>query len=65
MLKLAYFLRNLQISRANNLRILENKKAKLSGCCFRMNTNIWGIFQIYVSVRLMWALLRTTNFSYN
>ena len=36
MLKLAYFLRNLQTSWANNLRILGNKKGKLSGYCFCM-----------------------------
>ena len=39
-LKLAYFLRNLQITRANELRFLGNKKAKLLGYRFCMNTNI-------------------------
>ena len=63
--KLAYFLRNLQTSRANNLRVLGNKKAKLSGYYFRMNLNIYRNFQISISVLLMLAVLRTTNFSYN
>ena len=40
MLKLAYFLRNLQISRANNSRSLRIKNAKFSGYCLYMNTNI-------------------------
>ena len=52
MLKSAYFLRNLQISRVNNYRILRFKNAKFSGYCFYMNTNIYGYFQIYVSVPL-------------
>ena len=38
--KLAYFLRNLQTLQANNLRVLGNKKAKLSGYFFGMNTNL-------------------------
>ena len=38
--KLAYSLRNLQTSRANNSRILRIKNAKFSGYCFYMNTNI-------------------------
>ena len=40
MLKLAYFLRNLQISRANNSRSLRIQNAKFSGYCLYMNTNI-------------------------
>ena len=32
--KLTYFLRNLEISRANNSRILKIKIAKYSGYCF-------------------------------
>ena len=38
--KLAYFVRNLQTSRANNSRILMIKNAKFSGYCFYMNANI-------------------------
>ena len=38
--KLAFFLRNLQTSWANNSRILRIKNAKFSGYCFYMNTNI-------------------------
>ena len=51
--KLAYFLRNLGTSRANNSRILIIKTAKFSGYCFCMNTNIYGDFQIYNSVPLI------------
>ena len=40
------------MSRANNSRIPKIKNAKFSGCCFYMNTNIWGDFQICVSVPL-------------
>ena len=48
-----YFLRNLQTSRANNLRILRIKNAKFSGYYFYKNTTIQGDFQIYISVPLM------------
>ena len=51
--KLAYFLRNLQTSRANNSRIVRIKNAKFSGYCFYMNKNIHGDFQICISVPLM------------
>ena len=50
--KLAYFLRNLQTSRENNSRILRIKDAIFSGNCFFMNKNIWGDFQICISVPL-------------
>ena len=50
--KLAYFLRNLQTSRANNSRILTIKNAKFSGYCFYINTNLLGDFQICISVPL-------------
>ena len=46
--KLAYFLRHLETSRVNNSRILWIKKAKFSGYCFNMNTNIWRDFCISV-----------------
>ena len=50
--RLAYFLRNLQTSRASNSRILKIKNAKFSGYCFYIKTNIYGDFQICVSVPL-------------
>ena len=53
MLKLAYFLRNLQNSRANNPRILRIEKIKFSRYCFYLNTNIQGDCQIYISVPLI------------
>ena len=40
----------LQISRANNSRILSIKNTISSGYCFHMNTNIKGDFQICISV---------------
>ena len=40
MLKLAYFLRHSQTSRANNLRILRIKNAKFSVYYFYKNANI-------------------------
>ena len=52
MLKLAYFLRNLQTSRENNWTIVRIKNAEFSQYCFYMNTNIWGDFQICISVPL-------------
>ena len=52
MLKLVYFLRNLQTSRVNNLRILRIKNAKSLGYCFYTDTNIWRNFQICISVPL-------------
>ena len=39
-LRIIYVTRNLQTSRANNLRILWIKNAQFSGYCFYMNTNI-------------------------
>ena len=41
MLKISlHFLRNLQTSRANNLRILRIKNVKFSGYCFYLNTKV-------------------------
>ena len=57
MLKISLLFKNLQNPWANSLRIHADKKAKLSGFCFCMNTNMSGSFQIYISVLLMWALL--------
>ena len=42
----------MQTLRVNNSRILTIKNAKLSGHHFYMNLNIWGDFQIYISVPL-------------
>ena len=49
-LKIAYFLRNLQISWVNSLRILRIKNAKIPGYCCNRNTNICRDFQICISV---------------
>ena len=46
MLKLAYFLRMLQTTQANNFEILRIKSAKFSGHCLYINTNMTGNFQI-------------------
>ena len=51
--KVAYFLRKIQTSRANNSRILMIKNAKFSGYNFIRNTNISWDFQICISVPLM------------
>ena len=51
--KLAYFLGNLQTSRANNSIILRIKSAKFSGHCFYMNTNINRDFQVCINVPLL------------
>ena len=51
--KLAYFLKNLQTSRANNSRILSIKNAKFSGYCFYININTYRDFQICISVPLI------------
>ena len=50
--KLAYFLRNIQTSRANNSTILRIKNTKFSGYCFYISTNIYGDFRIWISVPL-------------
>ena len=52
MLKIAYFLRKLQTSRANNPRIFSINNAKISGYGSYMNTNIEEDFQICISVPL-------------
>ena len=45
-------LRKIQTLRVNNSRILMIQNAKLSGCYFYINLNIWGDFQICISVPL-------------
>ena len=49
---MAYFLSILQISRADNSRVLWIKNAKYSGYCFYMSTSLYGDFQICISVPL-------------
>ena len=51
--KLAYILRKIQTLRVNNSTILTIKNANLSGYYFYMNMNMWGDFQICISVPLM------------
>ena len=53
MLKINLLFKKLETSLANNSRILRIKNAKFSGYCFYMNTNIYGDFQISVSVPLI------------
>ena len=48
MLKLAYFLRNLQTLQVNNSRIIQIKNTEFSGSCFYMNRDL----QICISVFL-------------
>ena len=50
--KLAYFLRNLQTSRANNSRILGIKNAKFWGYCYYINTNMQGVMSMNFSLIL-------------
>ena len=52
MLKTSLLFKKLQTSRVNNSRILRIKNAKFSGYCFYMNRNIYGDFQICISVPL-------------
>ena len=65
--KLAYFLRSLQASLANNSRIHRINNAHFSRYCFYMNTNIWGTFQIYISVPLksLWHVGTLSDFLRN
>ena len=44
------FKKNLQISRANNSRVLRIKNSKFWEYCFYLNTNIQGDYQICISV---------------
>ena len=48
----AYFLRYLQTSRENNPKNLRIRNGKFSGYCFYMNRDIYGDFQICISVPL-------------
>ena len=54
MLKISLlFKRKRQTLRVNNLRILKIKNAEFSGYYFYMKLNIWGHFQICISVPLI------------
>ena len=53
MLKLAYFLRNVQNLWANNARTIRIKNAKFLWYYFYMSTNVHRDFQIHNSVPLI------------
>ena len=53
MLKISVLFKKIQTLCVNNSRILMSKNAKFSGYYFYMNMNIWGDFQICISVPLM------------
>ena len=55
-LKIAYLLRKIQTLPVNNSRITRTKNAKFSEYYFYLNTNIYGDFQIRISVPLSRAL---------
>ena len=63
MLKVAYFLRKIQTLRVNNSRIPRIKNAKFSEYYFYLNTNIYGDFQICISVPLR-AIYNTQTKTY-
>ena len=50
MLKISLFFKKIQILRVNNSGILTIKNAKFSAYYFHKNLNIWGDFQICISV---------------
>ena len=52
MIKLAYFLRKMKTLRVNNTKIPEIENAKFSLYCIFINLNIYGDFQICISVPL-------------
>ena len=52
-LKNILLFKNVQISWANNWRILGIKNTKFSGYCFYMNKNMYGDFQICISVHVI------------
>ena len=53
MLKISILFKKKQTLRVSNSRILRIKNAKLSGCYFYMNLNMWGDFQICINVPLL------------
>ena len=58
MLKISLIFKKFTNLRANNLRILRIKNAKLSGYCFYMNANIYRDLQICISVPLSTKILQ-------
>ena len=52
MLKISLLLKRFKTLRSHNLRILRITNAKFSEHCFYINTNIYGDFQICISVHL-------------
>ena len=52
MLKVSLHFKSLQTSLANNLRFYRIKNAKFSGSCFCLNINIYGNFQVCITVSL-------------
>ena len=51
-LRISLLFKKIQTLRENNSRILRIQNAKFLGSHFYMNTNIWGDFQICISVPL-------------
>ena len=50
MLKISHFVRSSQALRVNNSIVPRIKNEIFSGCCFYMNKNIKGDFQICISI---------------
>ena len=59
MLKISLLFKKIQTLRVNNSRTLTIKNAKFSGYYLYMNSNIWGNFQICISVPLKKAVTDT------
>ena len=65
MLKISLLFKNFT-NFTGNSGILRIKNAKFSGCCFYMNTNMWGDFQISISVPLKLVFLKNNSvYNYN
>ena len=63
--ELVYLLRKIQTLRVNNSRIFTNKNAKFSGYYTFMTLNMWGDFQICISVPLWLLTIFEKSFSNN
>ena len=61
---MAYFLRKIQNSRVNNLRVLWIKGAKFSGYNFHINPNIYRNFWICTNVPLSFTSCQCPDLSY-
>ena len=53
MLKISLLFKKLESPRGNNMRTLRIKNAKLSGYCSYRNANLYGDFQICISLPLI------------